>query len=126
MSAPPIYDAIKTLLVARGWRIDPAAKERADGELHEFLHPDTGEAMAYVDAVHAEEERDHAGWAPSVPSSSGSSMVLGLEQTIEELRRLVAISRPCIVALEEAEKERDELRERIAELEALLAEERDA
>jgi hypothetical protein len=47
----PIYDAVKDALRARGWGIDPNAKERPDGELHEFIHPVTGKRRAWFDAL---------------------------------------------------------------------------
>ncbi len=53
----PIYDAVKLLLVERGWHIDENAVERPDGELHEFVHPVTGAKMAWIDAVLEEHGR---------------------------------------------------------------------
>lgn len=47
----PIYDAIKELLVERGWKIDPDAKETRSGILREFIHPEDGHTYAYIDAV---------------------------------------------------------------------------
>ena len=54
----PMYEAIKALLVERGWAIDAGARENQCGELHEFIHPETGRRMAYIDAILAEEERE--------------------------------------------------------------------
>ena len=53
-----IYTAISQLLLSRGWSIDDAVKENASGELHEFIHPENGKRMAYLDAICAEGDLD--------------------------------------------------------------------
>lgn len=57
----PMYDVVKDALVARGWGIDLDAVERADGELREFVHPETGARMAWLDAFWAEQSREERG-----------------------------------------------------------------
>lgn len=57
-NAVPIYDAIKLLLVGRGWHIDHEAVERADGEVHEFVHPESGKKMVWLEAFWAEQDRE--------------------------------------------------------------------
>jgi len=52
----PIYDAIKAALIERGWGIDANAKERKDGELHEFIHPITKISYAWLDAVFKQQD----------------------------------------------------------------------
>jgi hypothetical protein len=54
----PIDVVIRNALIARGWTIDEDAKENAGGELHEFVHPETGRRMAWLDAVFAQEKRE--------------------------------------------------------------------
>ena len=53
-----IYEALRAALVARGWKLDPDARESRQGELAEFVHPETGKRMAWLDAVMAEHERE--------------------------------------------------------------------
>ena len=53
-----MYEVIKRALVERGWAIDVNAIERPDGELHEFVHPTSCRRMAYLDAIHAEMDRE--------------------------------------------------------------------
>ncbi len=55
---PTLDDALRALLIERGWGIDPTAKENASGELHEFIHPETKQRMAWLDALLAEGTRD--------------------------------------------------------------------
>ena len=50
-SVKPIDDAVRDLLIERGWGIDPDAVENASGELHEFVHPETGKKFAWIDAL---------------------------------------------------------------------------
>jgi hypothetical protein len=57
---PPIHAEIKRLLVERGWGIDKGAQENASGEQREFIHPDSGKRMAWLDAVLADMERREA------------------------------------------------------------------
>jgi hypothetical protein len=54
----PIYEALKAALVERGWGIDPDARESRQGEVAEFVHPETGKRMAWLDALLAEQERE--------------------------------------------------------------------
>jgi hypothetical protein len=53
-----IYDAIKEALVERGWGIDETAQENKYWELHEFIHPETGNKLVWIDAIHAQDERE--------------------------------------------------------------------
>lgn len=53
-----IYFEVKELLQRHGWTIDLSAEERPDRELHEFVHPETGKKMAWLDALVAEHERE--------------------------------------------------------------------
>jgi len=55
---PGIYEAIQGLLVERGWKIEPTAKEDRYGATMEFIHPETGRAMAWIDAILAESDRE--------------------------------------------------------------------
>jgi hypothetical protein len=50
-AAKPIDEAIRDALIERGWKIDPDAKQNASGELREFIDPQTGTRMAWLDAV---------------------------------------------------------------------------
>lgn len=52
------YDAVKALLIDRGWSIDASATEDQLGELHEFIHPRTGRRMPWITAVFAQQEID--------------------------------------------------------------------
>lgn len=58
LSLPSMYIVVKAALVERGWGIDSTATENASGELHEFVHPETGKRMAWLDAYFAEESRE--------------------------------------------------------------------
>ena len=51
-----IYDAVKDALVERGWRIDETATETRSRELHEFIDPETGRRMAWLDAIDRQQE----------------------------------------------------------------------
>jgi len=53
-----IQDEIKQILIRRGWKIDESARENAQGELHEFIHPETGRRRAWLDAVFDEGTRE--------------------------------------------------------------------
>lgn len=53
-----LYDEIKGLLVKRGWKIDETAQETCTGELHEFIHPETGRRRAWIDALLDEQSRE--------------------------------------------------------------------
>lgn len=53
-----LYPAIRELLVDRGWKIDMTALESKDGELREFIHPETGRRMAWFEAVLAQQARE--------------------------------------------------------------------
>lgn len=46
-NAVPIYDAIKLLLVGA-----------LDGEVHEFVHPESGKKMVWLEAFWAEQDRE--------------------------------------------------------------------
>lgn len=48
----PIYAAIKSALVDRGWTVDDLAIDSRDGAILEFVHPRTGRRYAYVDAIY--------------------------------------------------------------------------
>lgn len=54
---PSIYETIKAALVERGWKIDESAVENRMGEKNEFLHPETGRAFAWIDAVLVQHEQ---------------------------------------------------------------------
>ncbi len=56
LDGEPIYEAIKHLLIRRGWKIDETAQETRYGELREFVHPETGQKMTYINAIWAQEE----------------------------------------------------------------------
>lgn len=67
-----ILEDIKQLLIARGWKIDESARENAQGEFHEFIHPETGRRRAWLSAVVDETARESATSRP-VSSASLSS-----------------------------------------------------
>ncbi len=50
----PIDQAIRQLLIERDWEIDETVTENSSGELREFIHPETRERMAWLDAVQAQ------------------------------------------------------------------------
>ncbi len=52
-------DEIRELLKRRGWKIDEAAVENRSGELCEFIHPDTGVKLAWIDALIEEGAREY-------------------------------------------------------------------
>lgn len=52
----PFDRALKLLLQHRGWKIDTTTTENDIGELKEFIHPQTGEKMAWLDAIFAQNE----------------------------------------------------------------------
>ncbi len=60
ISLPSMYAVVRSALIDRGWAIDDTAKETASGELHEFIHPETGQKMAWLDAYLAESGREVA------------------------------------------------------------------
>lgn len=66
-----ILDDMKRLLIARGWKIDETVRENAQGELHEFIHPETGRRRSWLDAVFDESAREKLPEA-SRPVSSAS------------------------------------------------------
>jgi hypothetical protein len=68
----PILDDIKQLLLARGWKIDGDVRANAQGELHEFIHPETSRRRAWLDAVLDEGAREIAGPGTLRPASSAS------------------------------------------------------
>lgn len=51
--SPPktMYDVVKDALVERGWKIDKDAKENSSCELREFIHPESGKRMPWIDAL---------------------------------------------------------------------------
>ena len=59
---PFIYEAIKQLLVERGWQIDPKGKESfsgpTKGATKEFIHPEKGYRATWIDAIVAEGSRE--------------------------------------------------------------------
>ena len=55
---PFIYEAIKKLLIERGWTIDPNGKEDRYGSTKEFIHPEEGYTCAWIDAIIAESCRE--------------------------------------------------------------------
>lgn len=55
---PPIRDVVRAALIERGWKIDETAVETPSGELHEFIDPDTGRRLAWLDAFFRQEERE--------------------------------------------------------------------
>jgi hypothetical protein len=69
-SLPLLYDEIKALLVQRGWEIDGEASGRPNGEVHEFVHPETHEKMPWISAILAEDEREYQltgkSWGPKI------------------------------------------------------------
>jgi hypothetical protein len=54
----PIGDAIRDALIARGWQIDKTAVENASGEVKEFIHPQNGRRLAWLDAILSQEDRE--------------------------------------------------------------------
>jgi hypothetical protein len=56
---PPIYDAIKELLIERGWDIVPA-NENKHGEVREFMHPQYAKVLpvAWLDAIILEHDNE--------------------------------------------------------------------
>lgn len=54
----PMYDVVRDALIARGWKIDETAVETRSGELREFIDPDTGRRLAWLDAFFRQEERE--------------------------------------------------------------------
>jgi hypothetical protein len=52
---PPIRDTVRQALIDRGWKIDETAVENRAGELHEFIHPETGTRRAWLDAFFDQE-----------------------------------------------------------------------
>ena len=47
-----IYEDIGRALSAHGWKIDTDPNINSIGECKEFIHPATGERLAWLDAVH--------------------------------------------------------------------------
>jgi len=68
----PILEGIKQLLIERGWKIDEDARENAQGELYEFIHPETGRRRAWLGAVFDEGAREQQTPGSSRPVSSAS------------------------------------------------------
>jgi hypothetical protein len=58
MPTPDILEAIRQALIERGWKIDETVVENRGGELHEFIHPETGRRLAWLDAVFAQQDRE--------------------------------------------------------------------
>jgi hypothetical protein len=48
----PIEQAIKKLLIERGWGIDANAKQNASGELREFVHPRFQTKLTWLGAIY--------------------------------------------------------------------------
>jgi hypothetical protein len=57
----PIYEVLRQALFERGWRVDLAAEPNRIGEVLEFIHPETGRAMAWLDAFDAQQRREDSG-----------------------------------------------------------------
>jgi len=56
---PTLQAEIRALLKKRGWHIDRTARESHGGELREFIHPETGMARAWIDALCDEGDREY-------------------------------------------------------------------
>lgn len=75
-----IYDTIKAALIERGWKIDSLVVERQDGEVHEFIHPDTNKKYAWIDAINEELAREHRNMLSIAHISDNHSRLVPLEE----------------------------------------------